>query len=169
MAINITQWLCPQRHAVIAYVWDTENTTEKDIVAQGEEVFKGNAIQRVCGICNGEIHVETSVTKYLDIRTATPEIFKLQLANLAMMLLQGRKRIRVRIIKTVKPDMRMLLPDAGASRTANPGEEYDADSNQNGAVSIIFPNGDKLGVKPGEFEFIEAPDWLRKLHAARWN
>ena len=34
---------------------------------------------------------------------------------------------------------------------------YQAYSIQNGAVIAVFPNGDKLGVKPGEFEVI---DWL---------
>ena len=26
--INLTQWLCPERHGIIAYVWDTESNTE---------------------------------------------------------------------------------------------------------------------------------------------
>ena len=117
-----------------------------------------------------EIHVETVPTKYKTIREAMPEIAKLQLGNLkAMIMLQGKSadRIRVRMIKSVRSDLpEVVFPNRSV---ANPGEEYDAETNRNGAVTIIFPGGEKLGVKPGEFEFIEAPEWLRKIHSAKWN
>lgn len=44
------------------------------------------------------------------------------------------------------------------------GMEYDAKSNQYGAISGLCDNGEYLGVKPGEFEFIEAPGWILKIH-----
>lgn len=40
---------------------------------------------------------------------------------------------------------------------------YDASSNPHGAISIII-NGKRLGVKPSEFEFIEAPAWVLEKH-----
>jgi len=40
------------------------------------------------------------------------------------------------------------------------GEEYQATSNKYGAISGICSNGESLGVKPGEFEFISAPKWV---------
>jgi|GEM_PF-2031932 len=168
--INLTRWLCQLHHTVIAFVWDTETTTEKEVIAKGENEFKSNAIQRRCGICEGVIHVETITTKYSTVNEAMPEIIKLRISNVKAMISlcteKSAEPIRVRITKTVRPD----LPDVFADKhVANPGEEYEAESNRNGAVSIIFPDGSRLGVKPGEFEFIEAPDWLRKLHSARWN
>jgi len=43
------------------------------------------------------------------------------------------------------------------------GKDYDAISNPNGAISGICANGAVLGVRPGEFQFISAPDWVLKL------
>lgn len=42
--------------------------------------------------------------------------------------------------------------------------EYEAKSNKYGAISGLCDNGEWLGVKPGEFEFVEAPDWIIKIH-----
>jgi hypothetical protein len=42
--------------------------------------------------------------------------------------------------------------------------EYQAISNKNGAISGLCENGEYLGVKPGEFEFVEAPEWVLKIH-----
>lgn len=39
---------------------------------------------------------------------------------------------------------------------------YKAGCNRHGAVYAILEGGNNLGVKPGEFEFIEAPEWLLK-------
>jgi len=68
--------------------------------------------------------------------------------------------IRIRMIKNVMP--LPLLIKAGTVLKA--GEEYDAVSNKYGAISGICSNGELLGVKPDEFEFIFAPDWVLDLH-----
>ena len=39
-----------------------------------------------------------------------------------------------------------------------PPGEYEAGYNKNGAVFIKLPHGQTLGVKPGEFEFVKAPE-----------
>lgn len=44
------------------------------------------------------------------------------------------------------------------------GKEYPAESNSYGAVSGLCQNGEYLGVKPGEFRFLEAPDRLLLIH-----
>jgi hypothetical protein len=44
------------------------------------------------------------------------------------------------------------------------GMEYKGESNPYGAVSGLCKNGKYLGVKPGEFRFIEAPDRLLLIH-----
>lgn len=40
------------------------------------------------------------------------------------------------------------------------GAEYEAKANRNGAISALCENGEWPGVKPGEFEFVEAPEWV---------
>ena len=62
--------------------------------------------------------------------------------------------MRIKMLKTVKPDLAFL---------AKPGSilwkdgEYEATANKNGAVCGICENGEKIGVRPGEFQFIQVP------------
>lgn len=70
-------------------------------------------------------------------------------------------KIRIRMLQTVIPDLYFLTRPGSILIS---GREYDAVSNQNGAISGICGNGEPLGVKPGEFEFITAPDWILKIH-----
>lgn len=42
--------------------------------------------------------------------------------------------------------------------------EYEARANKNGAISALCDNGEWLGVKPGEFEFVKAPEWVVRIH-----
>jgi hypothetical protein len=71
--------------------------------------------------------------------------------------------IRVRMSKTVRPD----IPLGPPGTIALVGEVYEAESNPQGAISVVCKNGEKLGVKPGEFEFIDAPQWVWDLHLKR--
>jgi hypothetical protein len=68
--------------------------------------------------------------------------------------------IRIRMLKTVVPD----FPFIKNGTQLLSGTIYVATSNSLGAVSGICNNGEKLGVKPGEFEFVEAPEWLLSIH-----
>ena len=70
-------------------------------------------------------------------------------------------KIRIRMLKAVIPDFYLLARPGTLLLT---GKEYDAVSNRNGAISGICENGEKLGVKPGEFEFVSAPEWILKIH-----
>ena len=69
--------------------------------------------------------------------------------------------IRIRMLTTVIPDFPFLTCPGTILIV---GREYDAASNRNGAILGICKNGEKLGVKPGEFEFISAPKWILKIH-----
>jgi hypothetical protein len=40
------------------------------------------------------------------------------------------------------------------------GKQYTAKSNKHGAISGLCDNGEYLGVKPGEFVFVNAPRWV---------
>lgn len=59
------------------------------------------------------------------------------------------------IIKTTK-EIKGLF-----SITLPPGE-YEAGYNKHGAIFVKLPYGNTLGVKPGEFEFVKAPEQLLK-------
>lgn len=72
--------------------------------------------------------------------------------------------------KTVRPDfplgiVGLLGEKPGTMLRA--GCEYYADTNKFGAISGFCDNGVLLGVKPGEFEFIEAPEWVLEIHRRR--
>jgi hypothetical protein len=106
--INLTQWLCPQRHCLIAFAWDPEKNSEKEMMEKGESLFTkidslqftvgGQALppqprtgsNRFCGVCSSkEIHVETIQTKFKTVEGAAPALRNLQQANLlAMRILQ---------------------------------------------------------------------------------
>lgn len=69
--------------------------------------------------------------------------------------------IRIRMLQNVRPDLIFLAKPGTILRV---GLEYDGMTNQNGAISGLCENGEYLGVKPGEFEFIKAPEWVLAIH-----
>lgn len=60
--------------------------------------------------------------------------------------------MKIRMLCTVRPDFIFLTRPGTVLRA---GEVYEAKANRLGAVSGICPNGELLGVKPGEFERVE--------------
>ena len=68
--------------------------------------------------------------------------------------------IRIIMKTDVLPDIPFL---AKPGTTLRAGKEYKAEANKNGAVIALCENGEKMGVKPGEFEFLEAPKWLQNI------
>lgn len=71
--------------------------------------------------------------------------------------------IRIRMLCTVRSDVPFFSTPGTILLM---GCEYPAETNRNGAISGLCDNGEYLGVRPGEFEFIEAPEWVLKLHRA---
>lgn len=69
--------------------------------------------------------------------------------------------MKIRMIRNVRSDIPFISKPGTILRA---GMEYAAISNQHGAISGQCDNGEYLGVKPGEFEFIEAPRWILKIH-----
>ena len=65
--------------------------------------------------------------------------------------------IQIRMLRTVRPELLFL---AKPGTVLHEGEVYEAKANVHGAVSGLCANGEYLGVKPGEFVFVQAPDWL---------
>lgn len=74
---------------------------------------------------------------------------------------RGTLTMKIRMLENVRPD----LPLAKPGTILRAGEEYEAKSNKNGAISGLCANGEYLGVRPGEFVFTEAPNWVRSIWA----
>ena len=70
--------------------------------------------------------------------------------------------MRIKMLVNVQPDLPFLSKPGTILRA---GEEYEATANAHGAISGICSNGAALGVKPGEFIFLEAPAWVLHLWA----
>lgn len=64
----------------------------------------------------------------------------------------GKVPSRVKMTKTVRPDFPCSLTQIGQALI---GIEYPVWVNSHGAVTAILPNGEKLGLKPDEFEIVE--------------
>lgn len=63
--------------------------------------------------------------------------------------------MKIKMLETVRPDFPFILSGVPFDTILVCGEEYEATKNKYGAVCGICENGQKLGVKPGEFEFVE--------------
>jgi hypothetical protein len=75
------------------------------------------------------------------------------------------EKIRIRMIQDVNPDFPFLLSQDERKNTyLLKGQDYDAMTNPQGAISAICDTGVHLGVKPNEFEFLEAPEWVLIAH-----
>jgi hypothetical protein len=71
--------------------------------------------------------------------------------------------IKIRMLKTVRSDLPYMIAVKPGTILCE-GKEYAGTSNPHGAISGICDNGEALGVRPGEFEFIEAPEWILEKH-----
>lgn len=63
--------------------------------------------------------------------------------------------MKIKMLETVRPDFPFLLTGVPADTILICSEVYEATKNKHGAVCGICENGQKLGVKPGEFEIWE--------------
>ena len=70
------------------------------------------------------------------------------------------EEIKIRMTQTVKSSFPFACKPGTILKV---GEEYPGKSNPHGAISGLCNNGEWLGVCPGEFEFVEAPEWLLKI------
>jgi hypothetical protein len=59
---------------------------------------------------------------------------------------------KVKMLQTVKSDLPF---DLGGDLFARVDQEYLVSVNSYGAVTALFPDGQKLGLKPHEFEVVE--------------
>lgn len=68
------------------------------------------------------------------------------------------------MLQNVRPELIFLAKPGTILRA---GEEYPAKSNKNGAISGLCQNGEYMGIKPGEFEFTAAPQWVLEIWKGR--
>lgn len=64
------------------------------------------------------------------------------------------------MLNTVRPDLIFLAEPGTVLRR---GMEYEANANRQGAISGICENGALLGVRSGDFVFLDAPGWVLKI------
>ncbi len=89
--IWLTQWLCPNRHAAIAVAWDDQEDTAETAERRGEELFARGILNRWCGICSGQLHVENHATAFATLEEAMPYLKAIEGANLlARTIIGGR-------------------------------------------------------------------------------
>lgn len=76
--------------------------------------------------------------------------------------------VEIKMLKTVQEEGLFALfgygKDLATPTVLIAGRTYHAVSNRHGAIAGICDNGERLGVKPGEFEFVSAPEWILKIH-----
>lgn len=72
--------------------------------------------------------------------------------------------LRIKMLKTLRPNSFFFIATGTPVDTVLiEGHEYAATANSNAAVAGICDNGQTIGVRPGEFEFVEAPEWVLRI------
>lgn len=75
--------------------------------------------------------------------------------------------MKIKMLMTVRPDFPFhIISPPGTILRVN--EVYNATANKNGAITAICANGEQLGVKPCEFEFVSLPQWVYDKWANQW-
>lgn len=67
---------------------------------------------------------------------------------------EGKVPLKVRMKQTVTSDLPMIFPGS-SNLIAIKGNEYYCWVNSYGALSVFMDNGERLGLKPDEFEVTE--------------
>lgn len=65
--------------------------------------------------------------------------------------------MKIKMVQDVRSDLPFLSTPGTILRF---GKIYEATANKQGAVCGKCENGEMLGVRPGEFEFVSLPKWL---------
>lgn len=83
MAIWITQFLCPARHAAFAIPWDDTTTTAEAMAAEGEHLRVALGLNAHCGICGEPIAPEAGRTLFGSLADAVVAMQRSQADQLA--------------------------------------------------------------------------------------
>ena len=86
--IHITQYLCPQRHAILAAAWDDAAQTAEEVLEEFkqrvERLHNSGALRRRCEICCADVplHFEDGVTGFRTMEEAAPHFAAQQAAQM---------------------------------------------------------------------------------------
>lgn len=80
--IWLTQWKCPSNHTALAVAWDDADQDRDAAERGGEDVFTRGVLRRICGLCEGELHVEHQETVFRTIEEAKPVLLTLEAQNM---------------------------------------------------------------------------------------
>jgi hypothetical protein len=83
-ALWLAQLLCPNRHAICALAYDSEETPAADIEARLQAVLAPGMLDPWCGLCGSRtLHIEHGKLATDDWEEATAVLRKQEQANLA--------------------------------------------------------------------------------------
>ena len=83
--VNLTQWLCPLRHCIIAMGWEpSKNMTEAAVEASGEKLFDSGKLNRRCALCGSrELSIEHApLPLFRTLDEAMPTIRAIEQVNM---------------------------------------------------------------------------------------
>lgn len=81
--IHICQYLCPERHCVVAMAYDPEGRSKEQIEAMLKEPFELGLINPWCGLCKSrDLHFEHARSKYKTMEEAQEPLRETELENL---------------------------------------------------------------------------------------
>jgi hypothetical protein len=86
--IHIIQWLCPERHCVLAAAYDDAETKKEEALQTFESMVlvatDGGGINPWCGICHSrDLHFEDGVTPFKTMEEAKPALEQTERDQLA--------------------------------------------------------------------------------------
>ncbi len=82
--IWVTQYLCPDRHALFALAWDDNEMSQASVEAEGEKMFteNGGPLNRWCELCGGAPHVEHQESLFQTMEEAMPTLKQVESENI---------------------------------------------------------------------------------------
>lgn len=98
MAVHICQCLCPHRHAIMGFAYDTTNMHPAEALQGLEELIElaisQRLIRRRCEVCGADstFHYEDANTIYRTIEEARVGLAKIEAAQLLTQLLTKAER-----------------------------------------------------------------------------
>jgi hypothetical protein len=86
--IHITQCLCSNRHAIIAFAWEEPDQTPESAIDKIKEVISHAVEQKIlnpwCAICDSyDFIYEDGITRFMSMEEAIPHIRDVEEENMA--------------------------------------------------------------------------------------
>jgi predicted ATPase len=83
MAIRIVQYLCPDRHCILAAAYDDRLNNGDEVQKQMQEFMNQNVFNKLCAICaSDKLRFEDAPTKFATMDEAKPVLDELERLNM---------------------------------------------------------------------------------------